>query len=283
MSKVTLKSKRQKGGKWHRGVISLLLIYLFLPVVGTLLFSIAKDWQSEIVPRAYTLQYYAEIFTDPRFLQAMGRSFFVSVVTIIFSLVIMVPSIFVLTVYFPRLEKLLQVAVLLPFAFPPVVVAIGLIKLYSQGPIAISGTVWILIGAYFVLILPFTYQSIRNSLRTINAKDLVEAAEVLGAGKIAAFRLVILPNIMPGILISGLLSFSLIIGEYVFANMLVGGSYETVQIYLYNLMKMKGQPASAVVISYFLFIFLLSGFILRLGRWKPKEYVAASIQEEEQS
>ncbi|MRH41137.1 ABC transporter permease subunit [Aquibacillus halophilus] len=270
-------TKKTKGLFWHQAVIALLLIYLFLPVMATLLLSLAKEWQSELVPHHYTLQWYVEIFTDVRFISAMGRSVLVSAITVIISLMIMVPAIFVIAVYLPKWEKLLQIAVLLPFAFPPVVTAIGLIKIYSSGPIAISGTIWILVGAYFILILPFSYQSIRNSLRTIHAKDLMEAAEILGAGKITAFVQVILPNILPGILISSLLSFSLIFGEFVYANLLVGGSFETIQIYLFNKMRTGGQTASAVVITYFILIFIISGFIIKLGRWKPKEYVASTI------
>jgi putative spermidine/putrescine transport system permease protein len=187
-----------------------------------------------------------------------------------------------LNVYYPKWEKLLQISIMLPFAFPPVVSAIGLIKIYSSGPLAITGTVWILIGVYFVLIQPFIYQSVRNSLGTINAKDLVEAAEMLGAGKMTAFRKVILPNIIPGTLVASLLSLSMIFGEFVMSKMLVGGDYETIQMYLYNQMRTSGQAASAVVISYFILILLLSGLVLKLGGWKPRGYKKASVQKEEE-
>ena len=59
----------------------------------------------------------------------------------------------------------------------------------------------------------------------------MEAAEIFGANQMTAFRKVILPNILSGILVSGLLSFSILFGEFVLVNLLVGGSYETVQIF----------------------------------------------------
>jgi putative spermidine/putrescine transport system permease protein len=275
-------SRNKSGSRWHGTVIVLLLVYLFVPIAGTLLFSIATDWQSEIVPKGYTLQWYAQIFGDPRFIEAIGRTVFVSVVTVAITLIFMIPVIFVLNVYFPKWEKILQITIMLPFAFPPVVSAIGLIKIYSSGPLAITGTVWILIGVYFVLIQPFIYQSVRNSLSTINAKDLVEAAEMLGASKVTAFRKVILPNIIPGTLVASLLSLSMIFGEFVMSKMLVGGEYETIQMYLYNQMRTSGQAASAVVISYFILILLLSAIVLKLGNWKPKGYKKASVQKEEE-
>jgi putative spermidine/putrescine transport system permease protein len=274
-------SRNKSGSRWHGSVIVLLLVYLFLPIAGTLLFSLATDWQSEIIPKGYTLKWYAQIFADERFIEAIGRTVLVSVVTVAITLIFMIPVIFVLNVYYPKWEKLLQISIMLPFAFPPVVSAIGLIKIYSSGPLAITGTVWILIGVYFVLIQPFIYQSVRNSLGTINAKDLVEAAEMLGAGKMTAFRKVILPNIIPGTLVASLLSLSMIFGEFVMSKMLVGGDYETIQMYLYNQMRTSGQAASAVVISYFILILLLSGLVLKLGGWKPRGYKKASVQKEE--
>ncbi|TYP69403.1 ABC transporter permease [Paenibacillus methanolicus] len=259
----------ERGKLWPGSVVALLLVYLFLPIAATLLFSFAKQWQSELLPDAYTLAWYKQIFTDVRFLEAIGRSVFIGVVSVALSLLVLVPAIFVLAVYFPKWERAMQAAALLPFAFPPVVSAIGLMKLYSSGPLPITGTPWILIGVYLTIVQPYIYQSVRGSLRTIRAGELVEAAEMLGAGRWTAFRRVILPNILPGTMVAALLSFSIIFGEFVMAKMLVGGEYETVQMYLYNEMKSTGQTASAVVIAYFALILVLSGLTLKLGRWKP--------------
>lgn len=270
----------KSGMLWHKTVLTLLLVYLFLPLGATLLFSIASDWQNNVLPDSYTLQWYAQLFGDPRFIEAIGRTVLVGVVTVIASLIVMVPVIFVLGVYFPKWERVLQMSMLLPFAFPGVVSAIGLIKMYSSGPFPITGTIWILIGVYFIGIQPFIYQSVRNSLGTINAKDLLEAAEMLGAGKASAFVRIILPNILPGTLIASLLSFSSVTGDFVMSNMLVGGQFETIQTYLYHQIDISGQSASAVVVAYFLLIFVLSGIILLLGNWKPKGYKASAKKEE---
>jgi putative spermidine/putrescine transport system permease protein len=263
---------------WPKLLLGALLLYLFLPVLATLLFSIARNWQSGILPSSYTLRWYADLFGDARFLAAVGRTVFTGLLTVVAGLVVLVPVIFVLVVYFPRWEKLLQALTLLPFAFPPVVTAIGLIRLYSSGPLPLTGTIWILIGVYLILIQPFLYQSVRNSLLAIRAKELMEAAEVLGAGRWTGFLRIILPNILPGTLVASLLSFSMVFGEFVMANMLVGGQYETVQIFLFQQLKQNGQTGSAVVLTYFAVVLLLSGLVLKLGKWKPQGYVAPAAR-----
>ncbi|MFF3023189.1 ABC transporter permease [Gottfriedia sp. NPDC057948] len=177
----------------------------------------------------------------------------------------MIPTIFIITVYFNKFEGILQAIAMLPYGIPPIVGAVGLIKLYSSGPFQIAGTPWILVGAYFITILPFMYQGIRNSLRTINAIQLVDAAELLGATKFQAFRTVVLPNILSGILVSSLLSVALLFSEFAFANLLVGGRFETLQIYLADKLNSSGHLTSAIVITYYLVILLLTGTVLKLS------------------
>lgn len=268
---------------WHLFVAAATLVYLVTPVFVTFLFSISTEWQNTILPEGITFQWYDHLFADERFWLAMGRSFFVAALTVALTLLVMVPTVFVIATYFPRLEKLLQTVVLLPFAVPGVVAAVGLIKLYSSGPLAISGTIWILLGAYFIVIMPYVFQSTRNSLRAIHAVELMEAAEVLGANKFQAFVRVILPNIMPGILVASLLSFSLLFGEFVLANMLVGGSYEVIQVYLYRIMGTNGHLSSATIIIFFVLIFILYAIVLKLGNHKPRSAKWVNQAKEEQA
>lgn len=249
---------------YHKAVVGLLVIYLLIPLIGTFLFSIAGKWDHTILPESYTMKWYIELFQDERFFDAFQRTLFLIVMSVGLSIVIMLPTIFIITVYFSKWERLLQAAAMLPYGIPPIVGAVGLIKLYSDGPIPIAGTPWILIGAYFITILPFMYQGIRNSLRTLNAVQLVDAAELLGATKFQAFRTVVFPNIISGILVSTLLSVALLFSEFALANLLVGGRFETLQIYLADKLNSSGHLTSAIVITYYSVILLLTGTVLKL-------------------
>lgn len=276
-------SKTSKNRAWHIFVVTALFAFLLIPLLVTILFSISTDWQSTILPKGITFEWYIKLFTDERFLFALGRSFLVAILTVSVSLVIMVPTIFIVATYFPRLEKWLQMVVLLPFALPGIVAAVGLIKIYSSPPVAISGTIWILLGVYFIIILPFVYQSTRNSLRAIQAVELMEAAEILGASKMTAFLRVILPNILPGVMVASLLSFSIIFGEFVLANMLVGGSFEVVQVYLFRMLGTDGHASSATIVTFFIIIFILYAFVLKIGSLNTRDKSLSDAKEERAS
>lgn len=242
----------------HKICVGILLAYLIMPLLATFLFAFASNWQTTILPEGYTLKWFQILISDSLFWACMGRSILVSILAVSFIMVLTIPSVYFVVIYYPKLEKILQMCAMIPFALPAVIMSVGLIQIYSNGPIMITGTIWILLGAYIILCLPFMYQATRNSLRTIDAVGLVEAAQSLGSSKFASFLKVVLPNILPGVIVAGLLCFSIIFGEFVYVNLLVGTNYETIQYYLYKSMYTNGHLSSAIVCIYFMIILFLS-------------------------
>jgi putative spermidine/putrescine transport system permease protein len=252
--------------------LTLVMIYLFIPVVATILFSLATKWDSTVLPEGYTLKCYATLFSDQRFIMSLLRTINVSIITAVVSVVILVPCIYMTVVYYKRLEKLFELFSIIPFVLPGVILAVGLIQLYSNAFINITGTVWILLGSYFILCLPYMYQTIRNSFRAIDALKLTEAALILGCNEFQAFFKVVLPNVLKGIISAVLLTISILFGEFVLVNLLVGGNYETVQMYLFKTLYADGHLASAVVTVYLMIVLILSYITIKLTG-KKKETV----------
>lgn len=246
-----------------RVIHTVILLYLGLPVLGTLLYSLATRWDSTLLPAGWTLRWYVQIFTDPQVTTALWHSLAVAVATVILLWLLVTPALFVGYVYLPGMRRLLDAAALVPFALPPVILAVGLIQIYSRKPLSLAGTPWILIFTYCVICLPYMTGAIGNGFAAINARTLVEAAESLGAGRAYAFWRVILPNLVPGLLSSGLLTFAVALGEFVIANMLVGGGFETLQIRLVQAMRFNGHLASALVIFFFVLVALASTALVR--------------------
>jgi putative spermidine/putrescine transport system permease protein len=262
-------SRAEKGpaGLYHRFVVYALFFILLLPLAGTLLYSLASSWSATILPSGLTFKWYIALWSDPRFLTAFAQSLLVCVGALILSIVLILPLLFVVHYHFPRLDGLMNILILLPFAVPPVVSSVGLLQLYGSGPMAMVGTPWILIGCYFTVALPFMYRAITNNLQAINLTDLMDAAQLLGASTWQAALLVVLPNLRKGLMVA-LLLFSFLFGEFVFANLLVGTRYETLQVYLNNMRNSSGHFNSALVVSYFLFVLLLTWAANRLNKDK---------------
>ena len=255
---------------WHRTVVCVLFAVLALPLVATLLYSLATEWGATVLPSGLTLKWYVTLWSEPRFLLAFARSLIVCGGALVASVVLVLPAMFVIHYRFPRLDGVMNILILLPFAVPPVVSSVGLLQLYGDGPLPMVGTPWILIGCYFAIALPFIYRAIGNNLQAINLPDLMDAAHLLGASTAQAAWLVVLPNLKKGLTVALFLSFSFLIGEFVFANLLVGTTYETLQVYLNNMRNDSGHFTSAIVISYFVFVLLSTWAMTRLARDKSE-------------
>jgi putative spermidine/putrescine transport system permease protein len=253
----------------QRGALAvgvLFAIYLLIPMAATLLYAFAGNWDHSVLPKSLTLAYFRDLFTDGRFYQAMGRSLFLCGLSTAVGVAVMVPSIFAILMWKPEWERFLTLLTVLPYGLPGVVAAVGLLQFYSAGPLAIAGTPWIVMGAYLVAILPFLYQSVSNSFKAMNAQALTEAAYTLGASPWKAFLKVVLPGMASGTVSAAILSFSVLFGEFVLANLLIGGGFETVQMFLYRRLQENGHVASAVVVVYLAVIGLVCWAVLALSR-----------------
>lgn len=248
----------KKGNRKHYIITIVILILLSVPVAGTMLYSISSSWGATILPDGFTGKWFAALVTDSRFIASLERSLAIGVISLILSMVIVIPSIIIAAYYFPKILKVIEFLSLIPFMVPAVVLAVGLLKVYSGLNFNILGVPVIIIGAYFSVAFPFLYRGIKNSLDALHLKSLVETVNILGGTNFQAFRYVILPNLKKGIMSSGILSLAIFLGEFMYANLLIGGRFETLQVYLYNMKGKSGHFTSAMVTLFFLFIFAVT-------------------------
>lgn len=259
------------GNKKHYIITSLILFLLSIPVIGTIVHSLSSTWGATILPDGFTMKWFVSLVTDSRFLASLERSFAIAVVSLVVSMIIVIPSIIISAYYFPKILKMIEFLSLLPFMVPAVVLAVGLLKVYSGLKINIFGVPVIIIGAYFSVAFPFLYRGIKNSLDALHLKSLVETVNILGGSNFDAFRYVILPNLKKGIISSEILSFAILLGEFMYANLLIGGRFETLQVYLYNMKGKSGHFTSAMVTLFFIFIFVVTFLAVNIEKIKVKK------------
>ena len=91
-----------------------------------------------------------------------------------------------------RLGSVLAFLTMAPFVIPGIVLAIGFYAAYTQAPLALYGTAWILILAFATRFLPIAYSSSAASIRSIHP-ELEDAVRILGGSRLTAVRRVVLP------------------------------------------------------------------------------------------
>ena len=243
--------------------IAVILIYLLIPLVVSIIYSLFSNWTG-VVPKGFTVENYVELFTNRNFLLSLGRTLILCIFPIIITIVLVLLALFVATIFFPKLEKYIQLICMIPYTIQGVILSVSILSLYINNPTFLNNRLVMLFGAYCIIILPYIYQGIRNGMRAVNMPMLLEAAEMLGASKIYAFFKVIVPNIMSAIIVSSLLAVGIIFGDYVLVRNLAGSSFPNVQIFLYQTMKSDSMKASAVFVVIMAMTFAIAAIVLFL-------------------
>ena len=131
-------------------------------------------------------------------------------------------------------RRLLDYASLVPLGLPGIVMAVAILQFWLTLPIALYGTLAILLLAYVGRYIPLGVRAANTSLRQIDP-SLEESARVLGASWGRTLREITLPLIRPGLFAGWLLVFVPVIQELSASILLFSPSSITLAIAVYNL------------------------------------------------
>jgi putative spermidine/putrescine transport system permease protein len=186
------------------------------------------------------------------------------VVTAAAVLVLLVPTMIWITLKVPWISRTVEFLCLLPLTIPAIVLVVGLVPVYNwiqQRNVSTLMLFWV----YVILVLPYAYRALAAGLDSVDVKTLSEAARGLGASWFTVMFRIIAPNMRQGILNASLLAFSLVLGEFPIAYLLL---YVNLQVELYSIS--RNTPNASVLFSTsfaaLVFTFLLLLILSYVGR-----------------
>jgi putative spermidine/putrescine transport system permease protein len=225
----------------------MVFLYLTIPLITTLIYSFSSNW-THILPGGFTLRYYIQILSDKRFILAVLRSIAISIIPVCMTSLFVILALYTALVYSPKLEWILEMISMMPYTINGVVLATAVLATYSGSGTIFSNRLVMLICIYCVGGLPITFRAIRNNMYAVNLKQLIEAAEILGAGRLYAFVRIVVPCIVSGIMVSMLMCMAGIFGDYATVRIIAGSVYETAQLYLFATRNQPVQVSSVVLV-----------------------------------
>jgi putative spermidine/putrescine transport system permease protein len=258
---------------WRSIILGAFLVFMVVPLLATLVFSVSTRWDRSLWPEGYTLRWWTDVTTRPLFTLTLRNSFIASFATMLCLLVLVTPTAYWMKLKVERAKPIVELITSFSFGVPGVVLALALIRFYSNIPLPIVNHPTILVAACMVLSLPFMYRPVLNALEAIDFRVLTEAAQSLGANGWAILTEVIVPNIISGIISGCLLVFSTVFAEYTLTNLLVGTRFKTFPIYLVEWTRQDGRMASALAVISFVVAWITSLLIIwvtsKTGREAP--------------
>jgi putative spermidine/putrescine transport system permease protein len=164
----------------------------------------------------------------------------------------------------PKLRPVIAFMALIPFVIPPIVMVVGLLKVYKGTPSWFYAQPWgFLAAAYVILAFPYMFFSLDAGFRSIDVHTLTEASQSLGARWGTTLFKVILPNIRSAALAGSFLTLAIVMGEFTIANL---AAFHTFPIFIQYVNESQGFPAGAVTLMSFGITWAAMLSLLLVGR-----------------
>ena len=171
-------------------------------------------WPVRWLPRVVTLENYAAILGDARFLRSLFNSAVVSIAVTTISLVLSVPAAYGLTRLVRGGGRPMLIGILASQFFPPMVFFVPFYIMLQW--VGLLNTLTGLTFAYLSVTLPICTWMVATTLRDIPV-EIEEAARIDGCSDARVIWSIVLPIAMPGIVTAGVFAFVLSWQEYIFA------------------------------------------------------------------
>lgn len=237
--------------------IALIFVFLYLPIAVLIVFSFNRIPKS-FIWGGFTLDNYAKLFSGNdggELLSALLTTLRVAGIASVASTFLAVVSCLGLSYFSRKIQAAVLSVTYIPNIMPELVTGISFMLLFAF--LGVQKGQVTLVLAHIAFCVPFAVLSINPKLKQLD-RNLSEAAQDLGATQFQAITKVIIPEIMPGIVSSVLLTFTLSVDDYLVSNFNVDSTVQTLPMKIYSMAKFGVNPKmNALTAIMFLVIFLL--------------------------
>jgi spermidine/putrescine transport system permease protein len=230
-------------------------LFLYLPILVLSIFSF-NDSPAPSQWAGFSLRWYKALLNNPDILEAFQVSIIVALSSTVLSVIL--GTCFVVSSKWwqsDRLFSLLYANLLLP----EIILGMGILSIFTFFSIPIGyGS---LITGHTILGLGFVVPIIRSRFLELDP-ILTEASLDLGASYLQTFRRVLLPLLMPSLVASSLLVFTLSLDDFLIAFFCSGPSVQTLSVYVYSMARLGIDPTINAISTGFLVISSIVVFLL---------------------
>ncbi len=205
-----MSGSRDNEGRWAwlltRLVTVLVYIFMFAPILATVILSFNKSMFGGFPMTGFSFQWYGKLLENAAVIQAFKTSLWIAVVTAAVTTLVGIVTALALVRFDFRGKGILGTMVILPALVPETILGVGLLILIKS--IDQPRSLPILMLGHILLALP--YVVLIAQARMVGVKRIYEeAAMSLGASRLATFREITLPLLIPAVVAGALLAFTI--------------------------------------------------------------------------
>lgn len=196
------------------------LLFLYCPILILPVFAFNNGSVVAFPLQGFTTQWFQNVWHDDQLAAALKNSLIVAGFTSTLSTMFGIFAARASTRYnFPGTAPIMGL-IMLPMVLPEMIMAMALLVVLLSLGVKLS--LFTIILGDVLICTPFAVAILTSAFQSLD-KSLEEAAQDLGEGPVSTFYLIILPLVMPGIISSLLICFTISIDEFIVANFLGSG------------------------------------------------------------
>lgn len=213
------------------GIFAVLyLVFLYAPIILLPIFAFNDGTIIAFPLQGFTWGWFAELRNIPALHEATVNSLIIAVSVSVLSTCLGLFAARAATRYNFPMKAGIMGFIMLPLVLPEVIVAISLLVVLMQ--LGLNTSIYTIILGHTLLCMPFAVAILQGSFAGLDT-SLEEAAMDLGETRFAAFFVVVLPLVVPGIMASLLICFIISLDEFIIAFFL-SGNEPTLPVYLWG-------------------------------------------------
>ena len=248
--------------------IYLIMLLLYAPIFVLIVFSFTAGTNLGDFSQGFSFQLYADLFTDPEIMAALGNTIILAVLSAIISTILGTCGAIGSYYSKKRTRNVIENVTQIPVVNAEIVMALSLTVMFVfVGSMIFKESIFsffTLLMGHCVLCVPFVYLNVKPKLIQMDP-SMYEAALDLGCTPTRALGKVVVPQILPGIASGFLLSITLSLDDFIVTAFLRGpgllngeGQIETLSTYVQSKIKKGPIPPALRALTTIIFIIVLS-------------------------
>ena len=226
-------------------VISLVLVFLFAPMLVLIVFSF-NSGNSTAAFDEFSLYWYGVLFRDAETLNALKNSVILAVTSAAISTLMGTAAAYGLGKMRKKyLKNSIMSVTNIPMMNPDIITGISLMLMFvfvgTMLGFSDKLSFWTMLIAHITFELPYVIMSVLPKINQMD-KSLPEAAMDLGCTPLETFLKVEIPEIFPGILSGAIMAFTMSLDDFVISYFTKGSSFQTLPLLIYSMTKKRVTP-----------------------------------------
>ncbi len=235
-----------------KGYAALIYLFLYAPILILIVFSFNAS-KSRGNWAGFTLKWYLELFQDRQIMKALYYTMVIAILSAVIATVIGTAAAIGIHNMKALRRRIVMNITYIPVVNPEIVTGLSLMLLFIFTNFQL-GFISLLLS-HITFNIPYVILSVLPKLKQLD-KNMYEAALDLGATPLYAYRKVIIPEIMPGIVTGLLLAFTLSLDDFVISFFTTGSGVSTLSIIVYSMAR-RGINPKINALSSLLFLTVL--------------------------